>query len=369
MLMDLSSPLTAPFRRRRFLQVSAGLVGAGCAPALFARDERDAAPFFSTRGIILRTDDDLITWGDHWPRVAAEAGLTTIATHMFPEPVVAYLQSDKGARFREDCKRLGLNLEHELHSMEALLPRDLYDRAPEMFRMDDQGNRVRQYNLCVHSQEAIDIVCRNAVKFATILAPTTSRHFFWIDDGRPMCRCPKCRELSDSDQALLLENAMIKALRAGDPKASLAHLAYANTISAPTAIRPEPGIFLEFAPIRRRFDQPLKNAEARQNAGSMSHGETIEKLDENLAVFDKSTTQALDYWLDVSWFSRWKRPAVKLPWNRDVFRSDLETYGSRGIRNITSFAVFVDADYVRRFGEPTFVEEYGDDLRHYPSYR
>jgi hypothetical protein len=38
-------------------------------------------------------------------------------------------------------------------------------------------------------------------------------------------------------------------------------------------------------------------------------------------------------------------------------------YASRGIRNITSFAVFVDADYVRRFGEPTFVREYGQDLR------
>lgn len=351
--------------RRRFLGTAAGFAGSMFAPSLLAEDAVSPEPFFKTRGVILRTDNDLLTWGDHWPKLAAEAGLTTIATHMFPEPVAEYLQSDKGVKFREDCRKHGLNLEHELHSMEALLPRDLFDKAPSMFRMDEHGSRVKKYNLCVHSQAAIDIVCENAVKFAALFAPTTSRHFFWIDDGRPMCRCPKCRELSDSDQALLLENAMVKALRVEDRKASLAHLAYLNTISPPMVIRPEPGIFLEFAPIRRRFDQPLDDANARANKNTMSHGETLEKLDENLAVFDKSTAQVLDYWIDVSLFSRWKRPAVELPWNRDVFRSDLRTYASRGIRNITSFAVFVDADYVRRFGEPMFVREYGQDLREF----
>jgi uncharacterized protein DUF4838 len=351
--------------RRQFIGASAGLLGSSFASALLAQDAVSGSPFFKTRGIILRTDDDLVTWGDHWPRLAAESGLTTIATHMFPGPVAEYLASEKGAKFREDCEKYGLDVEHELHSMEALLPRDLYDKAPHMFRMDEQGNRIREYNLCVHSKEAIEIVCQNAVKYAALFAPTTSRHFFWIDDGRPMCRCSKCRELSDSDQALLLENAMIKALRAEDPKASLAHLAYLNTISPPETIRPDPGIFLEFAPIRRRFDQPLKNGSARANEKAMSHGETLEKLDENLAVFDKGTAQVLDYWIDVSLFSRWKRPAVKLPWNRDVFRSDLEVYASRGIRNITSFAAFVDADYVRRFGEPAFVREYGQDLQEF----
>ena len=36
----------------------------------------------------------------------------------------------------------------------------------------------------------------------------------------------------------------------------------------------------------------------------------------------------------------------------DVLRADLETYAERGIRNITSFAAWIDGDYVRRFGAP-----------------
>jgi hypothetical protein len=42
-----------------------------------------------------------------------------------------------------------------------------------------------------------------------------------------------------------------------------------------------------------------------------------------------------------------------------VVESDIATYGSRGIRHVTSFAVYVDAEYRQRYGEPTFVDEYG----------
>jgi hypothetical protein len=50
---------------------------------------------------------------------------------------------------------------------------------------------------------------------------------------------------------------------------------------------------------------------------------------------------------------------VKLPWRPDVLESDLATYGSRGIRHVTTFAVYVDAEYRRRYGEPEFIREYG----------
>ena len=85
-------------------------------------------------------------------------------------------------------------------------------------------------------------------------------------------------------------------------------------------------------------------------------------LDANLEVFRAETAQVLEYWLDVSRFSQWRRPTVKLPWNREVFGADLDTYGSRGIRHITTFTAWVDADYVKRFGEPNFIGEYGAGL-------
>jgi hypothetical protein len=53
---------------------------------------------------------------------------------------------------------------------------------------------------------------------------------------------------------------------------------------------------------------------------------------------------------------------VKLPWNKEVFLADIETYRKRGIGHITTFADWIDADYKRRFGSLDFIAEYGKGL-------
>jgi hypothetical protein len=116
-------------------------------------------------------------------------------------------------------------------------------------------------------------------------------------------------------------------------------------------------VFLEYAPINRRYHVPY----ARQT-GSL-HFDGFDMLDANLQVFRPQTAQVLEYWLDVSRFSDWTRPAVKLPWNTEVFVADLDAYSVRGIRHITTFAAWVDADYLKCFGEPNFIGEYGAGLR------
>jgi hypothetical protein len=222
--------------------------------------------------------------------------------------------------------------------------------------MNEQGQRTADANLCVHSARALDIAAENALALAQTLKPTTGRYFFWGDDGSPWCRCPDCRGLSDSDQALLFENRLLQALRKTEPRAQVAHLAYGNTLPPPKQLKPAPGIFLEYAPIHRRYDLPYA---AQQD---QSHQDRLEMLDANLAVFGAQNAQVLEYWLDVSRVSRWKKPALKLPWNSAVFAADLDTYGARGIRHVTSFAVFIDADYLLRHGEPP-LDEYGAKLR------
>lgn len=308
---------------------------------------------FLTRGIVLVVDD-LRTLD--WPERAHRAGLTTIGTHIFPHQVAEFLATDRGQAFLDDCRRFGVAVEHELHAMSDLLPRSLFDRHPEMFPMNERGDRVRDFNLCVHSEAALETVCANAVEYARLLRPTTGRYFYWIDDGQPMCRCPKCRELSDSEQALVLENRVLAALREDDPRATLAHLAYAGTLRPPKAVKPSPGIFLEFAPISRRYDVPFAQRDARPGSGP-SHGELLDLLDANLESFGRDGAQALEYWLDVSRFSSWRRENVaRLPWNEEVLKADLAAYAKRGIRHVTSFGAWIDGDYVRRFGEPPIAE-------------
>jgi hypothetical protein len=257
-----------------------------------------------------------------------------------------FIQSEEGQRFRQKCRILNLQVEYELHAMHELLPRELFDKEPSLFRMNEAGERTADSNLCVSSERALEIITKRAISISRELRPTTGRYFLWGDDGEPYCRCPGCADLSESDQALILENRLLEALRADDPRAQVAHLAYARTLRPPRRIKPKQGIFLEYAPIDRRYDLPLAaNGDQRQR-------QHLESLDANLAVFGSEGAQALEYWLDSSRFSRWKRPAVKVPLNVSVLIADIETYASRGIRHIATFAVWIDEGYVTRYGDP-----------------
>jgi hypothetical protein len=314
--------------------------------------------WFKTRGVVL-TPGDITTF--EWPASAHAAGLTTIATHVTPRQIAAFVATEQGQAFLAECKAIGLEVEHELHAMSDLLPRELFERDPSMFRMNEAGDRVPDSNVCVHSESALQVVCENALLYSEKLPSTTGRYFYWTDDGQPMCRCPECRGLSDSEQALLLENRVLAALRTRIPEATLAHLVYATTLAAPTQVKPEPGVFLEFAPISRLYDRPFRQREGGW-PDHPSHGELQDRLDENLEVFPKETAQVLEYWLDQSRFAGWNRETAKpIPWHDDVFRDDLGFYRSKGIRHITTFAVWVDGDYLARFGEPP-LREYGAGL-------
>jgi hypothetical protein len=358
-----ASPLRRPLAvtRRGFLRLAAAsTVGwSGPAPTLGAGPEAAGEePYFQTRGVVVVVRD-LETLD--WPALAKRCGLTTIGTHITPREIAAFVQTEKGQRFLRDCRRHGIQVEHELHAMHDLLPRERFDTDPTLFPMDEKGNRVRGYNLCVHSKAALEIVAENAARYTRLLPSTTGRYFYWPDDAQPMCRCPNCRGLSDSDQALILNNRLLAAIRQVDARATLAHLAYARTLPPPSRVKPVKGVFLEFAPIERVYDRPFADRQEKGRQGR-THGELLDFLDANLAVFGSAAAQTLEYWLDASRFSGWRRDrVVKIPWNRAVYLQDVDLYAKRGIRHVTNFAAWVDGDYVKRFGTPP-VDEYADGL-------
>jgi hypothetical protein len=317
------------------------------------------APVFEMRGVVL-TVEDLETVD--WAKLAHENGINTIGTHVTPVQVAAFIQSEKGKKFLADCEKYGIYVEHQLHAMGQLLPRELFAEDSTMFRMNKEGRRVKDFNLCVHSQKALDIVAANAQHYAEILPATNHRYYFWIDDNCPMCACGKCAGYSESDQALIVENRIIKELRKHDPEAQLAHLAYLSTYEAPHRVKPEEGIFLEFAPISRSWDKPLLDEQATGKENTIRQ-ELMQHLKDNLTVFPVETAVVLEYWLDVSLFSGWQKPAVKLPWHKEVFESDIDTYASMGIRNITTFAVYIDDKYIDAYKDLSFLKEYGEGLK------
>jgi hypothetical protein len=165
--------------------------------------------------------------------------------------------------------------------------------------------------------------------------------------------------LNASDQALLVENHILKALRKHvDPQATLSHLSYQHTLAAPKKVKPEPGIFLEFAPILRDYNKSLADRSAKtkrphdEHPDPATNGGYLEIFETNLKLFGVESAQVLEYWLDASMFSKWTRPAVKVPWDQKICAADVDVYRKLGVRHVTSFATYIDADYVKRHGDP-----------------
>ena len=341
--------------RRNFIWNTGALCIAGATTGCATEPSRAAAR--PTHGAVVRARD--LEGSFDWPKLAHESGLTTLATHIGPEDVMPFLRSERGKKFLDECLRHGLEVEHELHAMDYLLPRELFSKEPELFRMDANGRRTPKYNCCTSNPRALEIIASRAVEVAKVCRPTTGRYFFWLSDNGNLCNCPKCRAMSGADQAIAVENAIVRALRAEiDSRATLAHLAYQVTMETPTQ-KPHPGIFLEYAPIRR-----WREGDTVDRKDLTPGSRFVSRLVELLKVFPVETAQVLEYWIDASLFCGWKKPLVRIPWDAERTRADVMAYRRLGIRHVTSFAVDVSDDYLSAFG-PSSVEvvrEYGSIL-------
>ena len=110
---------------------------------------------------------------------------------------------------------------------------------------------------------------------------------------------------------------------------------------------------MEFAPIRRCFEHSINDESCQKNAAE------IASLDSLLAFFGKRDSKVLEYWMDNSLFSGWKKPFVKLPFNRDILVKDVLFYRSKGFERITSFGCFLNEEYASEYGIPP-VKEYAE---------
>lgn len=319
------------------------------------------------RGMLIWSFD----FGEYWIDLAARMGLTVLGLHPLPDVPAEDMRSLEGLLreirtdgFRRKAELLagrGIDLEFEVHAMHLLLPRDGFWEHPDWYRMDECGVRTNDLNCCPSCGEALDRIERQAEALAEQLAPytTSHRYSFWTSDSGKFCHCEKCRELSPSDQALILYHRILRGIRRVDPQATHSFLAYQNTLQAPRKIRPEEGIFLEYAPIGRDSAFALDDPSCWKNVCQTA------PLRELLEVFGTKDAQVLEYWMDNSRFYNWRHPFGELPFYQGVLRRDAAFYASRGFESVTSFGCGLNAAYARDYGEAPMLE-YGRILKELP---
>ena len=277
-------------------------------------------------------------------------GINTLALHprggeKAHEALSEMLSMLENAEFKamlDYASDLGIKIEYEFHAASYLLPRELFNEHPEYFRMDENSERTSFLNFCISNQDALDIVAKRAVELAKKLYKSTPNYYFWLDDVKnKSCHCPKCRELSSSDQQLTVMNAIVNELKKFDENARLAYLAYFECIETPSTVQPADGVFLEYAPIERDMHKRL----------SETDGNEKDKITALLSYFGKERSKVLEYWLDNSLFSKWKKPPVRFSPDNELIKDDINYYLGLGFENITSFACFLGDDYEELYGE------------------
>lgn len=312
----------------------------------------------SKRGALIWAHD----FGPYWLRLASKAKLTTLALHPIPgvesgdpRSLESFLEAIETESFKRDArelKELGIDLEIEAHAMQWLMPRKEFESHPNWFRVDLEGKHTGDSNFCPSNEDALRFMESRAEQLVRRLAPinATHRYYLWIDDNGQYCHCDKCKGMSASDQAMIFYNRMLSGVRSVDPLGTLSYLAYQHTISAPAKVAPLPGIFLEYAPIDRDSRFAMENASIEKNAQQGGHIHAL------LERFGRPGSQVLEYWMDTSYFYRWNPPYGELPFYRGVVRKDASFYRKLGFEDITSFALGLNEDYEREYGEPPIVE-------------
>lgn len=292
-----------------------------------------------------------------WIDRMADGGVSTLGIH--PEgggsaiaSLGSLLQRVKSCEFcglADYALARGLRIEYEFHAWGYLVDRALFDTHPEYFRMNESGERTPSLNFCPSSAEAIGIAARGAAQLVGELYGSSDNYFFWSDDARGgICHCPLCRDLSPADQQLTVLNAMIREMKKVNPKARLAYLAYYDTLELPSKVTPEDGIFLEYAPIDkwhvregRLTDEAIRGAERE-----------IEVREDLIRYFGKDGSRVLEYWLDNSLFSKWKKPPVKFNGPCESVGDEIREYRELGYEDISTFGCFLGDDYEELYGEP-----------------
>ena len=196
-----------------------------------------------------------------------------------------------------------------------------------------------------------------AEKLARVLVSPSHNYYFWgADSSSSICRCPSCSKYSRADLNVLNANLIAEGVRKADPLARVSLLAYTSgTFEHPEKATPHEALFLEFAPFHRHFNTSIADPEDEVNLKFKN--DLLHLLD----YFPAEKVHILEYWLDVSLFSKWQYPVQKIRCSPEVIKRDIEFYFSLGIRNFATFAVMMGDSYFKQFGDEE-LQVYGETL-------
>ncbi len=313
------------------------------------------------RGIVVHPDEMRVALID---RMAA-SGLNTLGLHPVGgenaaqslAQAIAWRKLPETEALFQYAYAKGICVEFEAHALSWLLPREKFAENPSWFRMNEHGERTPDVNFCPSNADALAYISNRTAALAAYLPTNSHRYFYWMDDvAGKKCMCKKCQSLSASDQQLITVNAMLKGLKRVDPEAKIAYIAYLDALHPPKNVQKATDVFLEYAPFKRDPDAPMNDPSNEKNASEAA------ALPALLTFFGTENAQVLEYWMDNSMYSGWKKPPKAFALRGHIMAQDVPFYRALGFADLTSFGCFLGLDYEKLHGKAP-IEEYAKILQ------
>ncbi len=220
-----------------------------------------------------------------------------------------------------ELRKRGMEIEAGGHFLSTFMPRTLFAQHPEWFRIDEQGKRVNDFNFDPFNLEALDYLSGGATDYLGRM-PGVSLFHLWADDieGGGWTHEPGKEDYTASDQALLVTNYLVKRLREKLPNATLAFLAYHDTVYPPRVVKPEPGVIYFYAPRERCYAHALNDSACGLNR------KYARALEAGLPAFGAANAEVFEYYADQILYESITNPPIP-----EVLSADLRYYHQLGI--------------------------------------
>ncbi|MCK5844528.1 MAG: DUF4838 domain-containing protein, partial [Victivallales bacterium] len=235
------------------------------------------------------------------------------------------------------ARKLGLRMEVGGHGFSKLLPREMFDDNPELFRMfqpeDFNGRRLADCNLCVTNPETSRIVREN---FAEKLAESKDAYamHLWPDDlpAGGWCLCPSCRAFSPEDQATIAMRMVADEAKSLGDDMKIPFLAYHDTMTPGPEIDVSDNMFLLYAPRERCYAHALDDPDCKRNRFYLDA--LVQWMEKFKGIGDNHT---FEYYFDQILF-RGMHPYIPA-----VIAGDMNAYEDHGIEWHLSLQVAADS--------------------------
>jgi len=217
----------------------------------------------------------------------------------------------------------GIDAEYGGHVLQLLLPRDRFEKSPDLFPAGEDGARLARGNLCVSNPAAMELVCEGALAYVREHRENHLLHIWGADVwAGGWCRCGKCRELPPQIQYMKVVNSIAAALAADSTTPPVAYLAYHDTLEPHRGLKPLDNVWFEWAPRERCYSHAIDDAVCEINP------RYLESLKRYIEIF-AGRGHVFEYYADAILFGGlgFATPAV--------VAKDLRAYRALGLTSVS----------------------------------